>query len=254
MEVNEAFAGRLKQLREVAGLSQAALAEKLGVSRGSISFYENGERIPDIVFLDKVADFFGGVPLDYLLGYVQNQKPENIDMGLMLGLSDKAIDNLSNAFYDKEILSLLIEDEQFEELMFCLARYVCVSEVPVAPYIKYSDSRLEADFNTFLMGEFFKSIVKDIRSKLRAPAILKREGIDPNDQASIQRFLDRSAERTKATTDAYEKQKAEDKARIEQHFLDPNFQEEREMRGRVLKYLAAQRRIDEAAPDDVEEK
>ena len=254
MEVNEVFADRLKQLREVAGISQAALAEALGVSRGSISFYENGERIPDIVFLDKVAEFFGGVPLDYLLGYVQNKKPENIDMGLRLGLSDKAIDNLANAFYDTELLSLVIEDEQFGELMDCLARYLCVSEVPVAPYIKYSDSRLEADFNTFLMGEFFKSIVKDIRAKLRGPAILKREGIDPNDAASIQRYLDRSAERFKSVTDKYEKQKAEDQARMERHFLDPKFQEEREMRGRVLDYLAAQRRIDEVAPDDEGEK
>jgi transcriptional regulator with XRE-family HTH domain len=254
MEVNEVFADRLKQLREVAGISQAALAEALGVSRGSISFYENGERIPDIVFLDKVAEFFGGVPLDYLLGYVQNQKSENIDIGLRLGLSDKAIENLSNAFYDTEFLSLIIEDEQFGELMDCLARYLCASEVPIAPYIRHSDSRLEADFNTFIMGEYFKSIVKDVRAKLRGPAILKREEIDPNDTASIQRYLDRNAERIKSITDKYEKQKAEDKAKVEQHFLDPKFQEEREMRGRVLKYLAAQRRIDEAVLDDEEEK
>ena len=39
-EPQQMFASRLKSLREASGLSQADLAEKLGVSRGSISNYE----------------------------------------------------------------------------------------------------------------------------------------------------------------------------------------------------------------------
>ena len=248
MAVNEVFADRLKQLREVAGLSQAALAERLGVSRGSISFYENGERIPDIVFLDKVSEFFGGVSLDYLLGYVHNKMPENIDIGLRLGLSDKAIESLTEAHYDTELLSLMIENEHFEELMDCLSRYMFVSvDTTLAPFIKHYDAVLETDFNSYIMGEYFKSIVKEIRSHVRGREIMEREGINPNDPASIQQYLDRSAERLKATKDRYEKQRAEDLERMEMEFLDPKFQEEREMRGRVLKYLEAQRRVDEAA-------
>jgi transcriptional regulator with XRE-family HTH domain len=253
MEVNEVFADRLKQLREVAGLSQAALAERLGVSRGSISFYENGERIPDIVFLDKVAEFFGGVPLDYLLGYVQNKIPENIDMGLRLGLSDKAIENLSDARYDTELLSLMIEDELFEDMMNCLTRYFYASEDPWAPYIKHHDAILESDFNTSIMGEYFKSIVKSIRSKVRGAAIMEREGLDPNNPASLKIYYDRTMERIKASTDKYEKQKAETMAKMEREFVDPKFEEEREMRGRVLNFLAAQRRADEARPEDIED-
>jgi len=254
MAVNEVFADRLKQLREVAGLSQAALAEGLGVSRGSISFYENGERIPDIVFLDKVAEFFGGVPLDYLLGYVHNKTPENIDIGLRLGLSDKAIENLSDARYDTELLSLMIENEHFEELMDCLSRYMFVSvDTTLAPFIKHYDAVLEMDFNSYIMGEYFKSIVKEIRSHVRGREIMEREGINPNDPASIQRYLDRSAEWLKAATDMREKLKTEDLVRMEREFLDPKFQEEREMRGRVLRYLESQRRVGEAAPEDIED-
>lgn len=63
----ETFSRRLKDLREESGLSQALLAEELGVSRGSISYYENGDRTPDVEFLTKVKTYFG-VDYEYLLG------------------------------------------------------------------------------------------------------------------------------------------------------------------------------------------
>ena len=70
MDVKRRFATRLKQLREEKGLSQAQLGEKIGVSRGSISFYENESRIPDIEVLEKISLFFE-VPSDYLLGLIR---------------------------------------------------------------------------------------------------------------------------------------------------------------------------------------
>jgi len=75
MNIKQIFATRLKELREASQLSQSQLAERLGVSRGSISFYENGERTPDIVFLDSVASYFN-VPIDYLMGYADNKIDE----------------------------------------------------------------------------------------------------------------------------------------------------------------------------------
>lgn len=68
MDVKEVFANRLRELRIAKKLSQTELAEKLGVSRGSISFYENGERTADIDFIYKAAQFFN-VSTDFLLGY-----------------------------------------------------------------------------------------------------------------------------------------------------------------------------------------
>ena len=68
MDVKEVFANKLRELRISKKLSQTELAEKLGVSRGSISFYENGERTADIDFIYKVAQFFN-VSIDFLLGY-----------------------------------------------------------------------------------------------------------------------------------------------------------------------------------------
>lgn len=67
MDVKKVFANRLRELRMAEKLSQTELAEKLGVSRGSISFYENGERTADIDFIYKAAQFFN-VSADYLIG------------------------------------------------------------------------------------------------------------------------------------------------------------------------------------------
>lgn len=51
------------------------MADALGVSRGSISYYENGERTPDIGFLAQVKEYFR-VELDYLLGYSDRKYKE----------------------------------------------------------------------------------------------------------------------------------------------------------------------------------
>lgn len=61
------FNERLKELRERKGLSQVALADKLGVSKSAVSMYERGERNPDFETLEIIADFFN-VDMNYLLG------------------------------------------------------------------------------------------------------------------------------------------------------------------------------------------
>lgn len=65
-KVKEHFSTRLRELREEKGLNQGQLADALEISRGSISFYENGERTPDIEVFDLICDFFN-VSYDYML-------------------------------------------------------------------------------------------------------------------------------------------------------------------------------------------
>ena len=50
MDVKHIFAVRLKALREELGMSQNQLAKELDISRGSISFYENGQRTALVSF------------------------------------------------------------------------------------------------------------------------------------------------------------------------------------------------------------
>ena len=58
---------RIKELRNKKGLSQAQLADELGISNQIISFYENDKREPKIGMWQKLADFFG-VSVPYLQG------------------------------------------------------------------------------------------------------------------------------------------------------------------------------------------
>ena len=61
------FAENLKRLRKEKGLTQKALAARLGVAFQTISKWERGETHPDIMLLPEIAAFFG-VTIDALLG------------------------------------------------------------------------------------------------------------------------------------------------------------------------------------------
>ena len=62
------FKDNLISLRKLHNLSQESLAEKLNVSRQTLSKYETGESLPDIEKCKAMADIFG-VSLDDLVNY-----------------------------------------------------------------------------------------------------------------------------------------------------------------------------------------
>lgn len=55
---------KIKTLRKGRGYTQEQLAEKLGITRATVSNYEVGRRSPHISELRRIADFFG-VGVDY---------------------------------------------------------------------------------------------------------------------------------------------------------------------------------------------
>ena len=59
---------KLVRERRKAGLTQAELAEKLGVSVGCVSFWENSRTIPTADKVQKMAKIFS-VPMEKLVGY-----------------------------------------------------------------------------------------------------------------------------------------------------------------------------------------
>ena len=65
--MKKTFGERLKELRHEKGVGQVELAEKIGVSKGIISLWENGLREPTLSDLLSLAEYFG-VTLDYLAG------------------------------------------------------------------------------------------------------------------------------------------------------------------------------------------
>ena len=102
MKTNEAksnnmpiFAARFAELR--GERTQAEFAEFLGISRPTVGFYENGERIPDAFVLKQIAERCG-VTTDYLVGLSDNKTSGSADIGKITGLSDEAIESLMKGF------------------------------------------------------------------------------------------------------------------------------------------------------------
>lgn len=78
------FGSNLKRLRLQEGLTQQQLADRLGVTKSVVSYYELQERYPSPEVLTKLASVFH-VTADYLLGL---DKKETIDLS---GLDEEDI-------------------------------------------------------------------------------------------------------------------------------------------------------------------
>ena len=79
---------RLRELRKENKMSQETLGNLLGVSKVSISGYENGTRVPSLEILQSMLDVFC-VSADYLLGREINVVCEDNDrMEINLSVSD----------------------------------------------------------------------------------------------------------------------------------------------------------------------
>lgn len=132
-KAQNSFAVKLKLLREREKMTQSDLAAKLEVSRGSISYYEKMDRVPDISFLAKAADYFG-VSTEWLLGFSEDlMPPSNRIHGDFIaqevtGLSLRSVTKLN---LDKEIdsneyidgLNKLIESEYLPKFAGLIMAY-----------------------------------------------------------------------------------------------------------------------------------
>ncbi len=71
------FPERLRQLRQELHLTQQAMADALGIGQTTVANYEKGIRLPDLMMIGRIADYFL-VSVDYLLGreHKRRSKPE----------------------------------------------------------------------------------------------------------------------------------------------------------------------------------
>lgn len=74
------FKDNLSELRRMHGMSQEELADKIGVSRQTLSKYETGESLPDIEKCKQIADVFG-VSIDDMLNY-GTEDPDNMGLAI----------------------------------------------------------------------------------------------------------------------------------------------------------------------------
>ena len=74
------FKDNLLELRKLNNMSQEELADKIGVSRQTLSKYETGESVPDIEKCKVIADVFGR-SIDDLVSY-EKESEENMGLGV----------------------------------------------------------------------------------------------------------------------------------------------------------------------------
>ncbi len=62
------FSNRLKEIRKSKNMTQAQLADTLGVSKGTVAMWEIGKRKPNFETINALSNIFDK-KIDYILGY-----------------------------------------------------------------------------------------------------------------------------------------------------------------------------------------
>lgn len=169
MNVKEIFAVRLRQLRRKKKLSQGQLSDLVGASRGSISYYENAERVADIEVLSNTANYFN-VTADYLIGHTDNLKYSHTNLA-DAGLSDGAIDVIKDCPH-KDIVNYFIEHPAFRKIIEFLSLYdpekgddkngLSIDEYASATFYYW-----ERDYIFLKSNGLFKAILDDIFDQIK---------------------------------------------------------------------------------------
>ena len=113
---------KLQELRLARGMTQAEVAEKLGISKSAIGMYEQGRREPDLETVIKLAEFFS-VSVEEMLGLREAGKPIELMTALrryLAGqpgisfqgkqLTEEEIDKLTHAIEISAAIALKEED------------------------------------------------------------------------------------------------------------------------------------------------
>lgn len=86
------FGEKLKQLRKSQKMTQQQLAERLGVAKSVVSYYESGDRYPSYDVMIKIAKTFH-VTSDYLLD-IEHKRTLNVsdlsedDIAVLMTVAD----------------------------------------------------------------------------------------------------------------------------------------------------------------------
>lgn len=108
---------RIKESRNSLDLSQEELAQKLNVSKQTISNWENGNRIPDAQTLILLADIFD-VSTDYLLGRTDDKSSILCDYNIFGNdiILEVSKDVYPNGLTKEEVIEKLRILKKLEEL------------------------------------------------------------------------------------------------------------------------------------------
>ena len=113
----EVFGKRLKELRKANGYTIEQFAEAVGISKSSVGYYENNNRMPDIEILSRIADVLN-VSADYLIGKTNTTatKGKTKTVCDFTGLSDTAVEYLAELVKNKRFDRIAVINHLFSEL------------------------------------------------------------------------------------------------------------------------------------------
>ena len=113
----EVFGKRLKELRKANGYTIEQFADMVGISKSTLGYYENDKRMPDIEILARIADTLN-VNADYLIGRTNTTalKGKVKTVCEFTGLSDCAVEYLSELVQNKDYEKLSVINHLFDEL------------------------------------------------------------------------------------------------------------------------------------------
>lgn len=144
MEIKKELGSRITSALALRGKKQKELANAIGVTDNTISYYCSGSRSPNIGQLVKIAQFLN-VTTDYLLGCTDDPNVAPTAVG-ELGLSPNSVgwikeksSDLSNGDDFRKYFSLLLESYNFQYLIDSLIEYcISVKAEKIASDIRYS--------------------------------------------------------------------------------------------------------------------
>lgn len=122
---NSSFATILRDFLQKKEFNQQRLAEKLDVSRQTISLYANGNSLPDIETLKKIIKYFKENKFDYSSDYwlgLTEEPSTDVEIKAInkkYGITEKTISKLKDVKYKSE-LNKLLESLNFDFIAYSL--------------------------------------------------------------------------------------------------------------------------------------
>ena len=137
------FSERVKELRKEKGMTQTDLAEAVGVTKGTVSTWETGARMPNFVTINDLCEIFDR-RIDYVLGKSDDTSPKDV--------IDKA-KQVSNIFaIEENITEYAIKYARLDdfgrravEALITVEVDRCRNEKTLSPAAKYSGRILIVD-------------------------------------------------------------------------------------------------------------
>lgn len=125
----EVFGKRLKELRKANGYMIEQFAEAVGISKSTVGYYENNNRMPDIEILSRIADVLK-VSADYLIGKTNTtaMRGKMKTVCDFTGLSDTAVEYLAELVKNRDYGKLSVVNHLFDELSEDYAFYAHENE------------------------------------------------------------------------------------------------------------------------------